>query len=139
MSPRTNWNIRLLLIHSCWTWKFGWSHSPGTIHRKCCSSQYCSQTLLLIIETSLKVLTLFIILLPYKLILFNIRTSINFFLFSKFFSMKVRFWRPMSDAKYKMQRNHAVEKWYVPFRFENVGEIYTNCHMNKSKKYSRWI
>jgi hypothetical protein len=46
---------------------------------------------------------IFIVLVPTS---FLIRTTVNFFLFSKFLSAKVREWRPISNAKYRMEHNH---------------------------------
>ena len=41
--------------------------------------------------------------------LFIIHSSIHLFLFSKFLMMKVKQWKPMAYAKYRMKYDHVVE------------------------------
>jgi hypothetical protein len=78
------------------TWKVWWSYTRGIIHINHCSSQYISHETLLI--PVLFIRALFIVL-----------TSVNFFLFFEFIPMKVRYWRLMSNAKYRMEHNHATD------------------------------
>ena len=58
---------------------------------------------------SLNISTLFPRFLLFIPALFIIRTNVSFFLSSKLLLMKVRQWRPILDAKYRMEHNHAVE------------------------------
>ena len=82
---------------------------PKNICRIHCSSQYYSQNLLLIKELSLKTPTLFMIVLLFKSALFIIRNGVSFLLFSKFLSMKVKEWKPISIAKYRIEHNHTAQ------------------------------
>ena len=85
---------------------------------KHCLSQYYSLKLLFKATLSLKIPTLFTILLLFIPVLFIIRMDINsIFLFSKLLPMKVRNRRCMSDAKHRMKHNqswswHAIEWCY---------------------------
>ena len=69
---------------------FGWSYTPGTIHRIYCSSQYYSLKILFIAILPLKILTLFIVFYYSYQHDFIICTNINLFIFSKFLLVKVR-------------------------------------------------
>ena len=76
------------------TWLFGWSYTPGTIHMRHCSSGHYSIKNLFITTLSLKTPALFKI--------FYYTYQHQFLLLSKVVPMKVRLWRPMSNAKYIM-------------------------------------
>ena len=41
--------------------------------------------------------------------LFMIRIGVGFFLISKLLPMNIRYWRPISHVKYRMEYNHASE------------------------------
>ena len=113
---------------------------PYTIHKNYYSLLYYSQETLFISElftkniihksTIVEIPTLFAIFLLLIMALFIFRTSVNFFLFSKFLPMKVRQWMTMSKAKkgwnITMQVNNATwlthqrqdappnHKWLLP-------------------------
>ena len=111
------------------TWIFWWNYIHGTIHKNLCSSRYFS-LILFVAACSLKILALFIpvlftTLLLLILTLFIICIDVNFFLFSKFLSIKVRYWRRISNAKYMMEQNHATEYCF---------EVYNETHKNPDWK-----
>ena len=122
-------SIRTLFIHSSWTWKFGWSRTLDTMRWKILfiprismgnvpSFQHYSMKLLLMFALSLKIPTLFTIFFLHKVMLFIIRTGVSFFLFTKFLPMKVRYWSPMLDTKYKMNLTMQLNN--------NVMHLFTN-------------
>jgi hypothetical protein len=112
-------NICLLFIHLGCIWKFGWGCIPGTlrmnfvhprnIYMTHCSSQWNFLKNIINNCIVIKISTTFTIFLQFKLTLFIICIGVKFFLFSKFLPMKVRYWRPMPDAKYTMEHNYAIE------------------------------
>lgn len=113
--------ILLLFVHSEWTWKFGWNYTPHSAHALLFILGISEWNIIHLENLrmkhvhpniipfnyypwqtpSLKIPTIFTV--------FIIRTSVRFFLFSKFLSMKTRKWKPMSKAKYGMKHNRAVE------------------------------
>ena len=95
--------VRVIIYYSySWvdTWKFGWSYNLGTIHKNQYSSRhYSHETLfipILFVENTLhsniisEILTLFAIFILFILALCIICIGVNFFLYSKFLTMKVR-------------------------------------------------
>ena len=102
-------NIDVLFMNSGWTWKFGWSHTPGTMHRNYyLSKEHSHETLSIpifvgIIINSCTENT------DIVHNMFMIQTDIGLFLFSNFLPMKIRQGIPMSYAKYKMEQNHSTE------------------------------
>lgn len=126
------WNLSIIncgLLEQTWSFvyysythaelgNFGWHHTPGTVRLKHCSSKEPSQeilsitvVLLSIVSTSLNIPTLFITLLRFEPARFIIPTGVDIFLFSKFVLLKVRCWRPVSDAKYNIawEHDHATK------------------------------
>ena len=82
---------------------------PMSTRKRHCSFHCYSLKSVLIDALSMEIPALFTLFKILKLALFIVRISINFFLFSKLFPMKVRQWVPILDVKYRIERNHAIE------------------------------
>ena len=80
-----------------------------TTRKKHYSSQCYSFNILLIATMSLKIPKLFTTFLLFNLTLFFNHIGVNFFLFSKFLTMKIKPWRHMSNATCRMEHIHVVE------------------------------